>query len=216
MQLKDKKVVIIGDSITEGVGASSVENAYPSVLARISGATVYNYGVGGTRYAYQTQEFENKFKESFAERIHRIQEDPDIILIFGGTNDFGHGDAPFGCDDDREPTTYCGACHYIYSTLLQKYPSSRIVVLTPLHRISENSKVKEIRNIPTLPLESYVETQKRIAKYYSIPVIDLFAISGIQPAVQVIREKYMPDGLHPSDAGAQRLAQVIYAQLCSL
>jgi len=32
-------------------------------------------------------------------------------------------------------------------------------------------------------------------------VLDLFAVSGIQPAVPVMMEKFMPDGLHPNDAG---------------
>lgn len=216
MQLKGKKIVIIGDSITEGVGTSSYENSYPAVLERLSGATVYNYGVSGTRYAYQTEEFEPNFSESFSERIRRIKEEPDVILVFGGTNDFGHGDAPFGSEEDCQPTTYCGACRYIYTYLLQKYPTAKLVILTPLHRTSENSPIKEVRDIPTLPLIEYVKVQRRLAEYYSIPVIDLFSISGMQPAIDSIREIYMPDGLHPSDEGAKRLAHLIYAQLLTL
>lgn len=216
MQLKDKKIVIVGDSITEGCGTTEYAKSYPAVLEKLSGATIYNYGIGGTRYAYQREEYQENFSESFSERIHRIKEDPDLILIFGGTNDFGHGDAPFGCFEDRTPHTYCGACHYIYSYLLEKYPNARIVVLTPLHRVSENNRVKEIRNIPTFPLEAYVKAQIEIARYYSLPVIDLFSISGMQPAIKSIREKYMPDGLHPSNEGARVLAEIIYAQLCCL
>jgi lysophospholipase L1-like esterase len=100
--------------------------------------------------------------------------------------------------------------------LLQKFPDARIVILTPLHRLSENNTVKEVRNIPTLPLKAYVDAQRRIAEYYGLPIIDLYSISGLQPAVEEIRVKYMPDGLHPSDAGAKRLAEVIYAQLLAL
>lgn len=215
MQLKDKKIVVIGDSITEGVGTTCLENAYPSVLAKMSGATVYNYGISATRYAYQIEEFHVN-TECFIERVARIKEEPDVVLVFGGTNDFGHGDVPFGCDEDRDGYTYVGACHTLYSSLLKKFPNARIVILTPLHRLSENSTVKEIRDIPTLPLKAYVDAQRRTAEYYGLPIIDLYSISGLQPAVDEIREKYMPDGLHPSDAGAKRLAEVIYAQLLSL
>lgn len=215
MQLKNKKIVIIGDSITEGVGASCQKNSYPSVLAEISGATVYNYGISATRYAYQIEEFHVN-TECFIERVARIKEEPDVVLVFGGTNDFGHGDVPFGRDEDRDGYTYVGACHTLYSSLLKKFPNARIVILTPLHRLSENSTVKEIRDIPTLPLKAYVDAQRRIAEYYGLPIIDLYSISGLQPAVEEIRVKYMPDGLHPSDAGAKRLAEVIYAQLLAL
>jgi lysophospholipase L1-like esterase len=215
MQLKNKKIVIIGDSITEGVGASCKEKAYPSVLAEISGATVYNYGISATRYAYQMDEF-NEYKECFIDRAARIKEEPDVILVFGGTNDFGHGDAPFGTDTDRDGYTYLGACHKLYSSLLQKFPDARIVILTPLHRLSENNTVKEVRNIPTLPLKAYVDAQRRTAEYYGLPIIDLYSISGLQPAIEEIRVKYMPDGLHPSDDGAKRIAEIIYAQLLAL
>ena len=58
--------------------------------------------------------------------------------------------------------------------------------------------------------------QKRVAQYYGLPVIDLYSISGMQPAVDTIRQIYMPDGLHPSDKGAKRLAEIIYAQLLAL
>ncbi len=215
MQLKDKKIVIIGDSITEGCGASSQEKAYPAVLASLSGATVYNYGIGGTRYAHQIEEIYED-KDSFIDRVEKVKEEPDIILVFGGTNDFGHGDVPFGTDEDRDGYSYIGACHSLYTSLLKNFPEARIVILTPLHRLSENNRVKEIRNIPTLPLKDYVDVQKRVAQYYGLPVIDLYSISGLQPAVDVIREKYMPDGLHPSDKGAKRLAEIIYAQLLAL
>ncbi len=216
MQLRDKKIVILGDSITEGVGVSSYEYSYPAVLEKLSGATVYNYGVGGTRYGKQIEEFEPKFNECFIDRLKRIKEYPDLLLIFGGTNDFGHGDLPFGEETDRGEDSYCGSCYSLYRLAVEKFPNARIVVLTPLHRTSENNAVKEIRNIPTLPLEAYVNVQKQAAKYYSLPVIDLYSISGLQPAIDCIREIYMPDGLHPSNAGAKRIAEIIYAQLLSL
>ena len=46
--LSDKKILAIGDSITFGVGSGGT-GGYPEVLANISGATVYNAGIGGTR-----------------------------------------------------------------------------------------------------------------------------------------------------------------------
>ena len=59
----------------------------------------------------------------------------------------------------------------------------------------------------------YVNKIREVAEYYSLPVIDLYKESGLQPKVEIIREKFMPDGLHPSDAGAKIIAEKIYAYL---
>lgn len=37
-----------------------------------------------------------------------MDNDADIIIVFGGTNDFGNGDAPFGEMSDRTPYTFYG------------------------------------------------------------------------------------------------------------
>lgn len=40
MELKGKKIYFLGDSITEGVGASDAEHCYVSVFGKLSGAIV--------------------------------------------------------------------------------------------------------------------------------------------------------------------------------
>ena len=80
--------------------------------------------------------------------------------------------------------------------LLEKYPEATIMVMTPLHRSTE-----AIPNMHGKVLKDYVDMIRRAAEYYSLPVLDLYALSGIQPAVPVMKDKYMPDGLHPNDAG---------------
>ena len=51
---------------------------------------------------------------------------------------------------------------------------------------------------------------------YSVPVIDLYAQSGISPFLPEHRELYMPDGLHYSPAGYERLAHRIAAGLTAV
>ena len=65
-------------------------------------------------------------------------------------------------------------------------------------------------------LKDYVAAAKEVAEFYSVPVLDLFAMSGIQPRIPVIMEKYCPDGLHPSDAGNKRIAERLAGFLKSL
>lgn len=205
MVLKGKSIVFLGDSITQGVGASCTENRYTDVLVRIAelGAS-YNYGISGTRVARQIRPNPADLVDvnSFCERYNQMEDGVDIVMVFGGTNDFGHGDAPFGCFTDRTMDTYCGALHYLMKGLIEKYPAAQIVFATPLHR--ENENVPNVSN--HLPLKAYVDKMKETAEYYSIPVLDLYGTAGICPDIEAQKVLYAPDGLHPNDTGAARVA----------
>lgn len=217
MKLKGKKVVFLGDSITAGSGASCVENGYVSVFGKISGADVRNYGIGGTRIARQKQpSCEPTHDLDFVQRVDDMEEDADIVAVFGGTNDYGHGDASLGTFESRDVYTFYGAMHTLCQKLINKYPKAVIFFITPLHRINESMQLNErgIRNVA--PLTVYVDIIKEVARYYSLPVLDLYAMSGMQPEVDIIRELYMPDGLHPSDAGAEIIAQRLVGFLRTL
>jgi len=96
MELKGKKINFLGDSITEGHGASCVENRFTDIIAREEGIVMRNYGIGGTRFAKQAKPSENpRWDLDFLSRAKEMDEDADAVVIFGGTNDFGHGDAPW-------------------------------------------------------------------------------------------------------------------------
>ncbi|MBR3932285.1 MAG: SGNH/GDSL hydrolase family protein [Clostridia bacterium] len=203
MKLQGLKVAFLGDSITEGVGTSAPENIYLNVLKKEAGLKeALNYGVSGTRFARQnlldTDEAIELDNNSFSVRFKTMDDTADAVVVFGGTNDFGHGDAPIGCFDDRQPDTFYGACHYIFSGLIKKYLGKPIVIMTPLHRyeearIEQDGKLKQLLD--------YVNIIREVAEFYALPVLDLYATSGIQPKVEEIKKLYMPDGLHPSDDG---------------
>ena len=221
MELKNKKIAFIGDSITEGIGTSDIENVYWKVLARNSGAECYADGKSGTRIARYlgcSSEFPDSY---YASRVDSLIPDADIVVVFGGTNDFGHGDAPFGTQNDRMPDSFCGALHDLMYKLIERYPDATIVFMTPLHRTNEDVLVNEIYpgGIPGKrqgPLVRYVDAIIEAAAFYSIPVLDLYRNSGMQPRVPVIQEKYIPDGLHPNDAGHARLAACLESFLRAL
>ena len=140
----------------------------------------------------------------------------DAVVVFGGTNDFGHGDAPLGTFADRTPDTFTGACHYLMNGLLEMYVGKPVVILTPLHRWNEDSPRGDRKPNDVAPLSAYREILIRVAEYYALPVLDLYATSGIQPANAVCRERLLPDGLHPSDEGHALLAHRIGKFLESL
>ncbi len=217
MDLKGKKINFLGDSITEGSGASCKENCYVSLIEKDTGAICRNYGIGGTRIARQQTPSNPIHDQYYGSRVENMDPDADIVVVFGGTNDFGHGDASLGMFDDRTVDTFYGALHLLYTSLIEKYSDSKIIVITPLHRCAEdNLRGDGSKSRDYATLKAYVDMIRKVAEYYSLPVLDLYKESGIQPKIPVIQEKYMPDGLHPNDAGYRILADKIIKYLESL
>lgn len=209
MELKGTKINFLGDSITEGAGTSSHDKMFTMLIEREYGAICQNYGIGGTRIARQKTPTEEKWDRDFISRVPEMDNDADIVVVFGGTNDFGHGDAPIGTMSDRTPYTFYGALHCLYTALTEKYPDVPVVILTPLHRLNEDSPKGDNKPAPVGTLKEYVNIIREVAEYYSFPVLDLFKESGLQPKIPVIQQKYVPDGLHPNDDGNAILAHKI-------
>lgn len=211
MELKNLKINLLGDSITEGVGTSSGEHRFGELLAARYGAVVRNYGISGTRIARQHKPTVDNpsFDQHYVSRVAGMEEDADVIVVFGGTNDFGHGDAPLGQMSDREDGTFYGALHCLFITLINKYPAAKIMMLTPMHRWNEDDPRGDNKSTEVGTLETYVNIIREVAQYYSVPVLDLYAGSGITPRVEILKQRYMPDGLHPSDAGNELLCELI-------
>ncbi len=207
MELKDAKINFIGDSIPEGHGVEP-EECFVSLIARMTGAVCRNYGIGGTRIARQRiPSAEAKWDKDLCGRFDQMDEDADLVAVFAGTNDFGHGDARLGNMGDREPDSFYGALHYLYSGLIERYPESAIVIFTPLHRICEEWPVSPGGFYRTFPFTDYINAIREVAEFYSLPVLDLYACSGLQPRVEAINKRYFLDGLHPNAAGHRLLAE---------
>lgn len=211
MELLNKKLLFLGDSITQGVGVSCEENRFTNRISALTGAICVNYGIGGTRIAKQAVPSENPvWDQDFISRVDRMDTQADAVVVFGGTNDWGHGDAPFGTMDSRDPYTFYGALHTLYQALIEKYPASHIVIVTPLHRRNETDPAADGNRPNSFGiLKDYVNAIREVAEYYSLPVLDLFKTSGMQPAIPIIKQNYMPDGLHPNDDGHEILADKI-------
>lgn len=214
MELNGLKINFLGDSITEGCCATYPEWGYVEVMKHKYGLSqARNYGIGGTRIARQRcASVEAKFDLDFCGRFAEMDPDADVIIVFGGTNDHGHGDAPMGTDADRTPDTFYGACHYLFSSLPRQFPQAKIVILTPLHRVEEDTP----KGGDGLVLSDYVRVIRETAAVYGHPVLDLFETSAIRPQIPDIAAKLTTDGLHPNDMGHEILAREIGAFLQTL
>ena len=129
MELKGLKADFLGDSITEGVGASSIDKVWWKVLEKETGIIARGYGVGGTRIARQQSASANeRWDHDFNERMLEMDKDADIIGVFGGTNDYGHGDAKIGNPSDTDPYTFYGGLNNLIEKLGRIYGKDGISV----------------------------------------------------------------------------------------
>ncbi len=225
MDLKGKIVNFLGDSITEGAGVEDLANCrYDNRLKQLLGLkAVYNYGIGGTRFAHQSSPSENpRYDLCFCGRAYNLNPNADLIVVYGGVNDCLHGDAPIGEWGDSTPSTFYGAADWLMRFLTDTYPQAKIVFLTPArYYMADNdnymlSSPREVKRADARPVRFYGEVIMKTAEKYSIPVLDMYEAVPLDVADEATREKYTADGLHFNDAGHAVLAEVIGDFLLSL
>jgi len=211
MKLEGLTINFLGDSITEGVGTTGPDKLFHHIIKEKCNMNfAYNYGVSGTRIARQTvpTKENTKWDLTFELRAEIMDRSADAVVVFGGTNDYGHGDAPFGTFDSEDIYTFCGAVNSLVNKLKKDFPGKRIIFMTPLHRLNELDPSKPDGKV----LSDYVDAILKICKKHNVDVIDLFKINPLDPKDSAL----VPDGLHPSDKGHAVMAQVIAEELIKL
>lgn len=225
MNIQGFKVNFLGDSITEGVGVEDRDNCrYDNRLARLCGiAQVNNYGVGGTRLAHQTHPSDNpRYDLCFCGRAYMMDPTADMVIVYGGVNDFIHGDAPFGQMGDTRPDTFCGGVYYLMRFLRETYPGKPILFMTPARCMFQENcddlapSPRQCKLPDAQPLLEYVKVIQATARQFDIPVLDLYHNLGLDPHDPQIRRRYTIDGLHFNDEAHAIIAQRLKAFIDSL
>ena len=224
MDIKGFKVNFLGDSITEGFGVADWDGCrFDNRLAKMCQlAAANNYGVGGTRLAHQFYPSEKpRYDLCFCGRVYTMDTSADMVIVYGGVNDFIHGDAPFGQIGDTTPATYCGGVYFLMNYLQENYSGKPIVFMTPA-RCFLRKEVSDLvpsthakKTVPGKPLLAYVEVIQETAKQFGYPVLDLYHDLGLDPHDPEVYDVYTLDGLHYNDVGhgviAQKLKEFIEA-----
>ena len=124
----------LGDSITEGTGASTPENCYVSKVGEILGIKTFNCGIGGTRIARRKGFYNHRYDIDFNQRVKLLPLPADYVFVFGGTNDYGHGNAPIGKPSDKTVWTFCGAVNLLIDKIEKIIEHDKLVFMTPCKR----------------------------------------------------------------------------------
>jgi lysophospholipase L1-like esterase len=217
MELTAKKIAFLGDSITEGSGVKDrAANRYDNVLARIAGMElIHSDGIGGSRLAYQRVPSEDPRRDlCFCGRAFNIPLTADVVVVYGGVNDYFHGDAPIGEMTDCTPATFCGAVRFLMRTLRKRFEGKTVVFMTPARCFYKDIPDTEPSTRPmkladAMPVLGYVDIINRIGAEESVAVLDLYRTLPIDPNDPAQREKYTADGLHFNDDGHHILANTL-------
>ena len=202
MVLEGKKIAFLSDSITKGIYLANIADSYAEqIRCAVKWAAFVNHSVPGSRIGEYIGPDPKRIKGSFLERYPEMPDGMDIVVIFGGSNDFGIGNAPMGTPLDYDPYTFNGAVNLLMDGIKAKYPDATIIMVIPLHRRNENVP----NEFSGAVLEDYIQVLCRKATENGFLICDLRTADGLQGD-----ERYysmlMDDGLHPLEEGHKIIA----------
>lgn len=130
----------------------------------------------------------------------------EIFLIQQGINDY-HGSVPIeNAEQPFDERTFLGAIRTAVSSLRKVNPEARILLVTPLYTwYSFRGETCEEADYGGGVLEAYVNAELSLAEELNLEIIDVY--HDFYP-----HEKwedwqiYSRDGLHPNEAGREKLA----------
>ena len=233
---KGKKVAFLGDSVTDPRHIGCTAN-YWNYLARDLGFDAYVYGVNGCRTSGALAQAKRLFLD-----LHWYV---DAIFVLIGTNDY-NGNVPRGewYDVVEEETprttgtvrlprrkfstdeaTFRGRLNRLLGYLKENFPDQQIVLMTNLHRGFAKFGPKNIQPDETFPnllglhIDDYNDDIREAGRIWSMPVIDLYAESGLLPIVKS-HQRFFADAdrdmLHPNSRGHDRIARTILGRMLTL
>ena len=127
-RLYGKKIIAIGDSMVQGHTIAK-DKGWLAMIANRNNMTYVNYGINGT---YMTNKLYNSNK-GVVERYVDMDDDAEYIIVFAGTND-GNAGVTIGENSSTDPSEFKGALNVICDGLLTKYPTGKIMFITPYLR----------------------------------------------------------------------------------
>jgi lysophospholipase L1-like esterase len=237
----DERVTALesGGSVLDGVTIGFLGDSftapttfYGSLIAAKTGCTAVNYGISGRRY-YNHQHWTSGGVEydvpAAWESVKDMQAGLDVVCSFCGINDANNtsiyttklgtiNDAALTqteIDNGATASTSYQGCKTTMELLMAKYPTAKILMILPPHVLDASYNPSMI----AYPgIETIIEAEKTVAKFYGIQTVDLYSIctelnnfSG-----NVSRYRQASNNIHPNNAGQKAMAHYIKNALVEL
>jgi hypothetical protein len=179
-----------GTTYTNGVDLGEECHGYVRVPAQKLGLWLYNLGrAGSTLGNIDTYSFINKYNTY-------TWTDYDVATIEFAVNDLANAIHLGDPSAAASTTTFCGCLKTVLNYMLTANPALRIILcLEPDVTYTNN-------DLDGNDLEDFNNAIKNIAAQYRLTVCDWWSESGIN---SITRATLTADGLHPNEAGHERM-----------
>jgi lysophospholipase L1-like esterase len=196
---------VLGDSISTGQGSGAPASMQPYSTAP------YHYLLANERFIKVQNEAVSGYTigNIYNNKVVNMPPTtyaPDLITIMAGTNDHGFQTTIGTIDDATSSTTFYGTYKKTVEFLLDRFPKAAIGLITPIQRYNATYDGKVARGGATL--RGFSDAVINIAKYYSIPYLDLYDTVGFTPYRTTSLNNFycldgsnVPDGTHPNNLG---------------
>jgi len=227
-----KRVAIIGDSVSDSSRVGTTRCWWEYLTDSLNLKTTCYAKNGATIEGMQGQ----------VDRMLQEEKKWDLVIVFGGTNDF-NASVPVGSlySEKKETTnkngkqtelkhrawnldngTFSGRVNNLLAKLKEQCPHTRLLMMTPVHRGfaqfgNRNVQPDELwSNTQGLYLEDYIAVLQQASRAWAVPLVDVNVESGLVPMLKSQDEfvhKVDTDRLHPNANGHQRIEKVVQGYL---
>ena len=218
--LQGKTINWIGDSIVAG-------NDFDEIVTSVLHLKENDYGVNGSTIGLKSDGTNGR--NAMCTRYSDMDNNADIIAVSGGTNDFEYAWGTIGDIDSDSRKTFYGALKYLCEGLINKYPQKIIFFTTPIKRgqpfedgnggtyTPDNETLTPLsKNKYGKTLGDYANIIKEVCGYYSIPVLDLYNESLLNPSLESQQDMFDEYLTHPTATGQKIMARRVCGWLMQL
>lgn len=226
-----KKINWIGDSIVDGNDFDEEVCSALDLTKLTTDGTGGDGGINGSTIALKYDGTDGR--NALCVRYANMPNNADIIAVSCGTNDWMYAWCPIGTIDDADDgtsnTTFYGALKTLCKGLIDKYPQKVIFFTTPIKRAQAfeggNGGEYTQDGVMTTPfsrnkygktLGDYADIITEVCGYYSIPVLDMYRESLLNPSITTQQNMFDNVYTHPNTTGQRIMARRVCGWLTQL
>lgn len=214
---KPLHIAFMGDSITAG---NNCTKAYHMYLHDVTRQHCHNYGCGGTGFVVTTTANTGKVgggmegvpssasqqsgNNTIGQIIDTVPESFTNFVVCAGTNDYG---------GNVSMSNFSNAVQGVIDKLYER--GATFMFMTPIRRNS-NNRDGETPNTQGLKLSDYVNKIIELCDANGVRYVDMYNNTSLNPNNTYNKSTYVPDGLHPNNAGQKLMAEKVVDTFKSL